>query len=170
MGRTVRKAPAEKAVQDAHTSVSGTSLVLYIVCGGAVEGHNRCGLHSAWVRSVRQHKSTIRGMLGLAAACSRRWMTIGPRKPVSALQQLAEVVEKESKQFVARGSGPGGQSINKTMNAVTMIHEPTGLIVRCQDTRSIQQNKNLALKRLTAKVLMSAISRGALSLSLSLLP
>ena len=90
----------------------------------------------------------------LAFGCplTSRAMTIGPRGKVSPLQHLRDAVQQESRQYVARGSGPGGQSVNKTMNAVTLIHDPTGLIVRCQDTRSIAQNKKLALQRLTAKV------------------
>ena len=40
----------------------------------------------------------------------------------------AQVV-KEAVVHVARGGGPGGQSVNKSMNAVTLIHGPTGLKV-----------------------------------------
>jgi peptide chain release factor len=39
-------------------------------------------------------------------------------------------VMKESSVHIARGSGPGGQSINKTKNSVMIIHEPTGVAVR----------------------------------------
>ncbi|XP_076632823.1 mitochondrial translation release factor in rescue [Colletes latitarsis] len=46
-------------------------------------------------------------------------------------------------QFV-RGSGPGGQATNKTSNAVVLKHKPTGLIVKCHETRSLLQNRKIA--------------------------
>lgn len=51
-----------------------------------------------------------------------------------------------------RGSGPGGQKINKTSNRVVLVHEPTQLRVECQDTRSLQQNRKIARTRLKEKL------------------
>jgi hypothetical protein len=51
-----------------------------------------------------------------------------------------------------RGSGPGGQKINKTSSRVVLVHEPTKLKVECQDTRSLQQNRKIARKRLLEKL------------------
>jgi len=51
-----------------------------------------------------------------------------------------------------RGSGAGGQKINKTANKVLLIHDPTGIRVECQDTRSLQQNRKIARKRLGLKL------------------
>jgi protein subunit release factor B len=48
--------------------------------------------------------------------------------------------------------GPGGQKINKTSNRVILIHRPTQLRVECQDTRSLQQNRKIARKRLKEKL------------------
>jgi uncharacterized protein (UPF0248 family) len=70
------------------------------------------------------------------------------RTPATAIQLLDSDLEES---FV-RGSGPGGQKINKTSNRVVLIHIPTNLKVECQDTRSLQQNRKIARKRLQDKV------------------
>ena len=51
-----------------------------------------------------------------------------------------------------KGSGPGGQKINKTNSAVQLTHLPTGIVVKSQDTRSRSQNHNHARRLLAEKV------------------
>lgn len=51
-----------------------------------------------------------------------------------------------------RGSGPGGQAVNKTNNAVILKHKPSGLIVKCHQTRSLARNRELAREILTDKL------------------
>ena len=50
------------------------------------------------------------------------------------------------------GSGPGGQSINKTKNNVQLLHKPSGIRVTCQETRSLEQNRKFARRILLDKV------------------
>lgn len=51
-----------------------------------------------------------------------------------------------------RSSGPGGQHVNKTESAVRLRHEPSGIVVQCQEERSQLLNKLKCLSKLREKV------------------
>jgi protein subunit release factor B len=58
------------------------------------------------------------------------------------------IVEADLLEKFVRGSGAGGQKINKTSNCVFLKHLPTGVCIKCQMDRSREMNRFLARREL----------------------
>lgn len=60
--------------------------------------------------------------------------------------------ENDLEENFVRGSGPGGQSVAKTNSKCVLKHIPTGIVVKCHQTRSLIQNRQLARQLLIDKL------------------
>ncbi|NXU80510.1 CL065 factor, partial [Oreotrochilus melanogaster] len=65
---------------------------------------------------------------------------------------LLELPEADLREQFVRGDGPGGQATNKTNNCVVLKHIPSGIVVKCHQTRSVEQNRKRAREILQEKV------------------
>lgn len=62
------------------------------------------------------------------------------------------IFEDDLQEKFILGSGRGGQKIQKTASCVYLMHEPTGMEIKCQESRSREENRYYARKRLCDKI------------------
>lgn len=87
----------------------------------------------------------------LASPC--RWFATTSRAAVAQhLPPRLKIPETDLHETFLKGSGPGGQKINKTASAVQLTHLPTGTVLKCQATRSRTQNRKIARQLLAEKI------------------
>ncbi|KOS13473.1 rf-1 domain-containing protein [Malassezia pachydermatis] len=63
-----------------------------------------------------------------------------------------ELDESDLRERFIRGSGPGGQAINKLSTNVELTHLPTGTRITCQATRSRAQNREIARRQMSQRL------------------
>lgn len=64
--------------------------------------------------------------------------------PIAARMAAQGLYEEDLLERFIKGSGPGGQKINKTASCVYLKHVPTGVEVKCQEGRSLTDNRQKA--------------------------
>ncbi len=81
-------------------------------------------------------------------------MLAGPEKEAQLAERMARlgVREEDLRESFIRGSGSGGQKINKTSSCVQLLHTPTGIEVKCQRERSQAMNRFLARRELCDRI------------------
>jgi len=86
----------------------------------------------AFLRGVVQQRLATRAFTATATAYEK------------ALPPRRKIADHEITEAFLRGTGPGGQKINKTSCAVQLKHLATGIVVKSQHTRSREQNRKFA--------------------------
>ncbi len=86
--------------------------------------------------------------------------SVSPEKIAALEQSMASlgIREEDLLEKFVRGSGSGGQKINKTSNCVFLKHLPTGICIKCQIDRSREMNRFLARRELCDQ--LDAIRQG----------
>lgn len=79
---------------------------------------------------------------------------ITPKKweKLKSWMKSLDILEQDLREKFILGSGRGGQNLHKTASCVELLHIPSGLIIKCQQSRSRETNRYYAYKRLCEKI------------------
>lgn len=60
--------------------------------------------------------------------------------------------ENDLEEMFVKGSGPGGSAVNKNSNCVVLKHKPSGIVIKCHESRCVDDNRKLAREKLILKL------------------
>lgn len=77
-------------------------------------------------------------------------MPVSPQKRLELVERMKAlgVLERDLEEHFVRGSGKGGQKVNKCNNCVALTHVPTGIVIKCHREREREINRFLARRAL----------------------
>jgi protein subunit release factor B len=80
--------------------------------------------------------------------------SVSPEKEKALIERMERlgVREDDLRETFVRSSGPGGQKVNKASSCVHLVHMPSGLSVKCQQSRSQALNRFIARRLLLDRV------------------
>jgi len=108
-----------------------------------------CLLRTPAANAARPPTTSLLTAIG---SSPRRTFTGTTRQHDKALPPRPKIPDTEIEEKFLKGTGPGGQKINKTSCAVQLRHLPTGIVVKSQETRSREQNRKFARNILAEKL------------------
>ncbi|XP_061166506.1 mitochondrial translation release factor in rescue-like [Saccostrea echinata] len=103
------------------------------------------GIDNHYISYTRQTLNSVKARNSLG--CIQQCASISKKN-----YEFPVIVETDLEEDIVKGSGPGGQSVNKTSNCVVLKHLPTGITVKCHETRSLAKNKEIAREKMREKL------------------
>lgn len=119
----------------------------YTSCVLALYGANAALFSRQWIGTIKwQGQSIYR-----PTHARQNWfVSVTAVAEIRSHSEMPEQFMRDVQIKCIRAKGPGGQHVNKTSSAVQLLHKPTGLTVKVEDTRSQHRNRELAIARLAA--------------------
>lgn len=79
-------------------------------------------------------------------------LTLLNQKQTIDRTKVPVINENDLEEMFVKGSGPGGSAVNKNSNCVVLKHKPTGIVIKCHESRCVEDNRKFARSKLAEKL------------------
>lgn len=79
-------------------------------------------------------------------------LTLFTRKQTIDRSKVPKINENDLEEMFVKGSGPGGSAVNKNANCVVLKHKPSGIVIKCHESRCVEDNRKIAREKLIEKL------------------